>query len=1155
MPAPKPTLKLISKYSSFSQIMDGMAHVFSDAQMTLSGHRKLVVLMRRLQIRAIEISAEELFNFGFTKLVTKILKCRKGVPSADRIAKFCSVFVAAMVKEESENPTERPTESSTDNDDFENVAAEFIDNIIRHLLRGIESKFKDVRYRVVQLLAYMVNYITEMDEQLFAALKYSLNRRLHDRESMVRIQAVVAISRFQYLDESEGDIRSPASSTLLNALQHDESPEVRRAALLNLKRSKHYVKDITKRARDVNVINRRLVFSRVLKEHASFADINTASKEALLKWGLNDRDSSVKAAAISLLSKTWLPQVQDDILELLENLQVVDSEASPLVMRVLFDLKREKFDAIEIPTDLWKELTVEKAFFVRCYFDFCLQNKLYDNIEKNIPELTKLAFLAQEYFKLRKSLMDENEPLLVEIRAHEGKLAKFERHVSRGIAELNEIRRKIEKETSSVEVCNARILELQAKCMAMRGELSRSKNRNSRGASFEDNHDTKIVEMKTDLKNATLELDTAKQTADDLNSSIDELVKCLKENERAQSHRVNERDNYLDENFSLEERCGPFQTQLQDLEFVIEQLLAVIHDCDFADVAGTRRLMPIITNAITSTYLRERTIALCVKILRKASTDENYFSQLCTEIITDIRDSTMDENDETFVSAASLFNESSEFEDANRDLSDDEQSEESNNPESSAKKRKVAPSLPPDEILVQCLVILQHYLEVAEDTRANSYQLDTLIDTLIRPALSNTENPKIRLLGYRTLGLFTLIDDGLAASNLKFFGISASKAHDEDLKILCMQVIFDILSTHGVGILSAEIEEAVDSLSLARLFYSLLKSYDMPKLQAVVAEGLCKLFLADLLVDFGKGELAGTEDEDSDQESQLLELLLLSYFHPLNYGNQELKQTLAFCVPVYCFSHERHQMKLSAVSGDCFYRMFRADSDYYGFENAPSPTNVLQQLIYWSDPNNVVGASLLSVKESASHFWQAMNLLQIIEQDSPKAVKKALIQNLVKLSLSEQLGAEMLRGLHNAIEDTREVIKANQEKPEFVLDAPTERAIEKFQTSVGDLVTKAEAFEKAEAAPRSRALSTSSQKATEEKLVDDEMVEAPTQDPPLLNSAAETAATAADTEKTGISAIEAEPIGHEAEIATAADLAAIDDLLEEEDKREYDVSL
>ena len=64
---------------------------------------------------------------------------------------------------------------------------------------------------------------------------------------------------------------------------------------------------------------------------------------------------------------------------------------------------------------------------------------------------------------------------------------------------------------------------------------------------------------------------------------------------------------------------------------------------------------------------------------------------------------------------------------------------------------------------------LKHYLEIAEDTRANSYQLDTLIDTLIRPALTNTENNKIRLLGYRTLGLFTLIDEGLGASNLKFF--------------------------------------------------------------------------------------------------------------------------------------------------------------------------------------------------------------------------------------------------------------------------------------------------------------------------------------------------------------------------------------------------
>lgn len=243
---------------------------------------------------------------------------------------------------------------------------------------------------------------------------------------------------------------------------------------------------------------------------------------------------------------------------------------------------------------------------------------------------------------------------------------------------------------------------------------------------------------------------------------------------------------------------------------------------------------------------------------------------------------------------------------------------------------------------------------------------------------------------------------------MKFFGISASKAHDEDLKALCMQIIFDIVSTHGVGILDIEGEDAVDSLSLARLFYSLLKNTEMPHLQAVVAEGLCKLFLADLLVDFGKDELEN-DDEEALQETQLLQMLLMSYFHPLNHENQELKQILAFCLPVYCFSHTKHQIKVSSISGDCFYRLFRTESEFAEYENLASSSSVLQLLIYWCDPRNVINATQAEIERSASHFWQAMKFLQIIEQDTSRAVKRLIIGNLGKLSITEHLGSEALR--------------------------------------------------------------------------------------------------------------------------------------------------
>lgn len=1042
--------------------------------MTLSGHRKLVGLLRSIQVKAISIGYEEMFNFQFIKLISKILKLRKGVTAADRVAKFCSVVVATVLKEESEKPTSRPNGDVCDEGEpLESVSSEFVDNLIRHLLRGIESKFKEVRYRVVQLLAYLVNYITEIDELLFKALRYSLHRRLYDREPIVRIQAVVAISRFQYFLENE-ELNS-ATKSLLVTLKHDDSPEVRRAALLNLVKNNDTLPEILQSARDNNAINRRLVYSRILREISSFSEVSVEMRDQLLNWGLNDRDASVKAAAENMFSKTWLALANEEILELIENLRVIDSEVSETAMEVLFELRREKLDSVEIDPQTWKELTVERAFFIRTYFDFCNHHKLYDNIEKNIPELTRLALLLNQYLKLRSSMLSSNKELVEMNMAHERKLDKFAQLLRNTSSELQELTRKLTKESAYIEHLSEHLNELRESILTKKTQMAKSSERAKRAPSEALKHE--IDELRMEIKTLETESQESQLTLDQYEVTLEQHKERLKELSKIIHHQSSERDAYVEASADFEEEYGPFGEQLQELEFIIEQLLLIIKGSDYADVAGTRRLMPIITNALTYDILTDKLIAICVRILRRISIDESYFSSLCTEIITDIRDSASDENDETFVSAASIFE--NEDDGTHADEGDDDDGSET---QALEKRRKVAPALPADELLIQCLTVLQHYLENVEDTLSNIHQLDSMIDTLIRPAISNTLNPTIRLLGYTNLGLFSLIDKGLGTSNLKFFGMSASKAPDERLKILSTKILFDVLSTHGVGILGDEGEDSVDSLSLARLFYSLLKSYEMPSLQAVVAEGLCKLFLADLLVDFGKGELQDA-DEETTQEVQLLDILLLSYFHPLNADNHELKQTLAFCIPVYAFSHQSHQAKISSVSGDTFYRMFRSDSDLSRYDNLSGPATVIQQLIYWGDPNNLVNVSSEDIRKSTSHFWQAMKFLQVIEQESPKAVKKVVIQNLSKLSIAEDVGSELLLGLKNAVDDTRQLISDNQQNEEFVFDAATEKTLNKFQGFVEELVKKALDAEAARAARtpvRSRASSVSSQVKIEE---------------------------------------------------------------------------
>lgn len=1162
----KPTPASIAKIDSLPEIARTTAAVFHDAQLSLSGHRRLLVVLRHIQRRAIGLRYEEAFNFCFTKLVSKILRMKKGVPAADRIAKFCLVFVAAMVKEEAESPTPRIVTVSADGDELESVAAEFVDALIRHFLRGIELRYKEVRYRVVQLLAYLVNYITEIDEQLFKALRYLLNRRLHDREPVVRIQAVVAISRFQYFHD-DGPGANSATEALVRALYHDDLPEVRRAALLNVVKTPTTLPALFSRARDVNAINRRLVFSRILKEVLTHHSVDAAARENLLHWGLNDRDSGVRLAAESAFAKTWLALAHDDIEQLLENMRIMDSAAAELAMSVFFALRADKLAALDIAPDDWKALTIEKAFVIRTFFDYCNLHHLYDRVDHNLPELTRLAFVAQEYLKLRTRILAQNALLVERHAVHRGKLARFSQLLKDGHAELHELSKKISKETAQKEHLTAVIDDTKSALAAKKKEIAALASRNA--STGEDNL-LQIAALKNEVKDLELELEDAETDLEDSGAAASSYQDRLDSVSSVVGHQTDERDKYRDSSAELEDEYQPFGEQLHELEFIIEQLLLVIQGTDFADVAGTRRLLPIITTSLTNDMLPEKLIGIAVNILRRISTDEHYFSSLCTEIITDIRDSNADENDETFVSAMSLFGGNDDdddgddeaedegdghFHDARENATDD--ADDSVGDIGDGKRRKVAPVLPSDDLLVQCLLILQHYLEVVEDTLSNIHQLESLIDTLIRPAISNNVNPTIRLLGFKTLGLFSLIDKGLGKSNLKFFGMSASKAHDEELKILSTKIIFDILSVHGVAILDAGEGDAVDSLSLARLFYSLLKTYEMPRLQAVVAEGLCKLFLADLLVDFGKGELGRADDDDVQQETQLLEVLLLSYFHPLNANNQELKQTLAFCIPVYAFSRESHQKNISAISGDCFYRIFRSDSEFSRYDNLPSPTTVLQQLIYWCDPTNLVNVSEVDARANPSHFWQVMNLLQVIEQDSPKNVKKAIIQNLSKMNLHEDLGSGLLAGLKSAVDDTRQLIRASKGNADFVLDGPTERNLDKFEALVADLVDKAEQKEQAKTpeaitpSERSRANSVGAEVTFKEehdhelRLVNDD-VSGPLHDmvEPVQSHPAES------NEVQGTHDV---PDAHRS--AIDADLDQIDKLLDAEDQVEYDVDM
>ena len=996
----KPTISSVKKIKDLDGINKAMAQIFQDAQITLSGHRKLVIVLKNIHRRACELGYREGFTIKFAKMVNKILPLKKGEQVGDRIAKFCSIFVSALYKEESDKRDGVDQDCSYESEDTSSLADNFVDYILRHLLRGIQAKDKNVRYRVLQLLAYIVNYVGEIDEELFKALDWSLKRRILDKEPNVRIQAVVAISNFQYINTPEEDKSTDklnsATRSLLLAMQYDDSSEVRRAALLNLTKKYETIDAILERARDTNSINRRLVFSRISKEIGDFRRIDFRHRENLLRWGLYDRDESVRNCAIKMLSLFWMACVNNDIYELVEQLRVIDSEISSEAMLALYEARPDISSSILIPAETWKELTTDKAFIIRTFYEHCNNSNLYNLIERNYPESLELAQTLDKYLNLRSKIIESNLDLVMDYKSYRLTIEDL-------TVQLDQIRHdydKLEREVADKGEKNVHTRELKE-------ERAR------------------IIQR------------------------IKAMLKAYKE---------------------MEEAYNGYFEQLKELEFIIVQLLLLAAQYDFSDEMGRRKMLYLIRSSLFSDKLSERITEISLKILRKISINERDFVAMCVEIIADLQDFNAEES-ETFHSASaglpSRDNGGAPQENEDDKMEDDFDRDENG---SSSEGHMRETKQPSDDIIIQCLWTTKHMLELTEESMEDNYSLSSLLESLVRPAVLRNEQPLIRFLGIECLGLFTLFDKELAIENLFLFGIAATKA-SEDLRIVCVKTIIDILSVHGLSVL--DVEGGVDSLSLARLFYKLLKLYDMPNLQCVVAEGLCKLFLADVLTNFGKlkESLDGNEGSESngisegpegfeksdeeDQEKQLLEALVLTYFHPLNANNDVLKQILAFCLPVYVFSHTSHQEKMASISGDCFFRMFRENGEFSRYQNTSTPTNVIQQLIHWCDPNNVVNFTESDAKYSRAPFWQTVSFLQAIEQDTPKSVKKVIIANLNKIFLTESIGYTILSGLKCAIEDTKEHISSNQHNPNFVFDSLTERNFEKFYKSISELCTNA----------------------------------------------------------------------------------------------------
>lgn len=148
-------------------------------------------------------------------------------------------------------------------------------------------------------------------------------------------------------------------------------------------------------------------------------------REKLLRWGLNDRDDSVRAAAGKMFNYRWIEDAKGDLLEVLERMHVVGSSSGDttnnnsisgvkeIAMQGFWSVRKDVVESLELDNVFWDNLTAESAFLVRSFNDWCRSSKhegKYESlVEEKLPEVTKLAYHLQLQLNKLIGLLTEDQ--------------------------------------------------------------------------------------------------------------------------------------------------------------------------------------------------------------------------------------------------------------------------------------------------------------------------------------------------------------------------------------------------------------------------------------------------------------------------------------------------------------------------------------------------------------------------------------------------------------------------------------------------------------------------------------------------------------------------------------------------------------------------
>lgn len=409
-----------SKKESAYQMTDqdmrqSVTDLFCDSQHHVSSHRKNVHQLRQVHLewcREGGAEREEAFFLVFLQCLNLVLAVKKNEEVVGRMMRFIVGFVVLSADKGTKDWFSLLFNTLTDEEGKNGattVTSRFIENLMLYALEGVDAKEKSVRARLCQLLVACVNSVDELGDHVWTAFRGKMVERLFDREAIVRVHAVHAMARLQALPiDEEGSGGLEVLDIFMDLLQHDPAYEVRKAVLSQIDVTPRSLPIVLGRRRDIDVRIRRAFFTEKLAE-IDMRTLSIEQRDAVLRAGLTDRETSVKQACIDMIFRNWIHDANSNLVEFLACLDVQNNtKMSEGALEAFFDGHPEESIAEAFGPAYFENLTVETAFILRVYCQWRAAKDGAAVVQEVLPEIVQMAaYIRRAYETLLGCCGDE----------------------------------------------------------------------------------------------------------------------------------------------------------------------------------------------------------------------------------------------------------------------------------------------------------------------------------------------------------------------------------------------------------------------------------------------------------------------------------------------------------------------------------------------------------------------------------------------------------------------------------------------------------------------------------------------------------------------------------------------------------------------------